>query len=53
MLIDAALAQKAFAKRIKATPRFRWRAAGVTGTTVWLELKDGTRIVALPASGER
>jgi hypothetical protein len=48
MLIDAALSQKAFAKRIKATPRFRWKAAGVTGTTVWLELKDGTRIVALP-----
>jgi len=22
--------------------------AGVTGTSVWLELKDGTRIVGLP-----
>ena len=48
MLIDAALAQTAFARRIRATPRCRWRAAGVTGTTVWLELKDGTRIVGLP-----
>lgn len=46
-LIDAALSQKAFARQIKKTPRTRWRAAGVTGRTVWLELKDGSRIVAI------
>jgi hypothetical protein len=46
-LIDAALSQKAFARQIKKTPRPRWRAAGVTGRTVWLELKDGSRIVAI------
>jgi len=48
MLIDAALRNGDFAARIKATPRGQWRAAGVTGTSVWLELKDGTRIVGLP-----
>ena len=46
-LIDAALDQKRFAREIKRTPRSRWAVAGVTGRTVWLELKDGSRIVAL------
>ena len=48
MLIDAALRNGDFAARIRAAPRGQWRAAGVTGTSVWLELKDGTRIVGLP-----
>jgi hypothetical protein len=46
-LIDAALSQKAFARQIRRTPRSRWKAAGVTGRTVWLELKNGSRIVAI------
>jgi hypothetical protein len=46
-LIDAALSQKRFVRQIKKTPRARWKAAGVTGRTVWLELKDGSRIVAI------
>ncbi len=46
-LIDAALSQRPFAQRIRSTPRSRWKDAGVTGRTVWLELKDGSRIVAL------
>ena len=46
-LIDAALSQKRFARQIRRTPRARWKAAGVTGRTVWLELKDGSRIVAI------
>jgi len=48
MIIDAALRHKDFVKRIKAAPRDQWQAAGVTGTSVWLELTDGTRIVGLP-----
>lgn len=47
-LIDAALSKGDFAERIKAVPRGQWHAAGVTGSSVWLELRDGTRIVGLP-----
>jgi hypothetical protein len=48
MIIDAALRDPVFARRIKGTARKRWEAAGVTGTSVWLELRDGTRIVGVP-----
>lgn len=48
MIIDGALGDRRFARRIKRVPVERWRAAGVTGSSVWLELTDGTRIVGLP-----
>ena len=51
LFCDAAsvmLSKSDFAERIKAVPRGQWRAAGVTGSSVWLELRDGTRIVGLP-----